>query len=99
MSDKNSNINDTIRTLIRGIVGTIIVLGFFYLLFNSSNFSDYEVCLRKCPKVSWSDDSFADLECPKMCAELNKKYCLKEGIEDLYNKGKGVTFPSDFVTC
>ena len=69
---EKTNINDTLRTLIRGIIGTIIVLGILYIMFSFPKVSDYDKCIRKCPQEGWRD-SFSNLECPKMCAELNKE--------------------------
>ena len=78
---EKTNINDTLRTLIRGLIAVVIVLGFFYLIFNSPKQTDYEKCIMKCPSTKWDGD-FTDLECPKMCAELKCKVISKISNED-----------------
>jgi len=65
-----TNIHDTIRTLIRGIVGAVIVLGILYIAFLSAHKSDYELCIDNCPRISFWNPSFANQECPKMCVEV-----------------------------
>lgn len=44
----------------------------------STDTSDYQQCLRGCPK-SFSQSQYENLECPRMCAELkNPSNCVKK---------------------
>ncbi len=58
------------------IVGFCFCL--FYLLPSSikNQTTDYELCIRGCPKKGFRD-SFTNLKCPKMCAELRKEIINK----------------------
>ena len=80
---EKTNINDTLRTLIRGLVGVVIVLGVLYLMFTSTpDRTDYDLCINKCPTISWGNENFANLECPEMCAELKCKVISKISNDD-----------------
>ena len=70
--------NTTIGEGLKWIGIAIAIVGFSYCFFyllplSSKDYeSDYVKCIKKCPQEGWRD-SFSNLECPKMCAELNKE--------------------------